>query len=87
MKNVGSSAAECKTEGVFHNAQTAIPIKYILKEIGHPQSATTLSMDNNTTEKFIKKQYYPKEIKISGYEILLVARTTHQKHGKNQLII
>ena len=34
--HVGTSAAECETAAVFHNAQQAIPIQYILTQIGHP---------------------------------------------------
>ena len=54
LKNVVTSAAECETAGVFHNAQTAITIQYILKEIGYLQPAFPLSMDNNTAEKLKK---------------------------------
>ena len=51
-----TSAAEFETAGVFHNAQTAIRIQYILNEIGHPQPATPLAMDNNKIEKFMKNK-------------------------------
>ena len=36
LKHVVTSAAECETAAVFHNAQQAIPIQYILTQIGHP---------------------------------------------------
>ena len=46
LKHVVTSAAECETAAVFHNAQQAIPIQYILTQIGHPQPVTPLMMDN-----------------------------------------
>ena len=36
LKHVVTLAAECETAGVFHNAQTAIPIQHNLNAIGHP---------------------------------------------------
>ena len=50
LKHIVTSSAECKTAGVFHNAKVAIPIQYILNEIGHKQPPTPLIMDNNTTK-------------------------------------
>ena len=63
LKYVVTSAAECETVAVFHNAQQAIPIQYILTQIGHPHPATPLIMDNITTETFIKNSITQKSSK------------------------
>ena len=44
--HVVSSAAETETTALFHNAQTAHPIRYILAQLGHPQPPTPLKTDN-----------------------------------------
>ena len=36
LRHVVSSAAKAKTAGVFHNAQIAILIRYMLEQLGHP---------------------------------------------------
>ena len=83
LKNIVTSAAECETAGVFHNTQIAIPIQYILKQIGHSQSATALSMDNNTTEKFIKTKLPKRNQNRKNNS----SRTDSFFNGKNQLMI
>ena len=47
------SSAEAKTAGVFHNAQRAVPIRYMLQQLGHPQPQIPIKMDNETTNNFI----------------------------------
>ena len=42
LQHVVTSATECETTAVFHNAQQAIPIQYILTQIGHPQTCHTI---------------------------------------------
>ena len=42
IQTVVASAAEAKTYGIFHNAQTALPIRYLLQQMGHPQPPTPL---------------------------------------------
>ena len=64
LKHVVTSAAECETAAVFHNAQRAIPIQYILTRIGHPQPATPLIMDKTITENFIKNKIIQKRSKL-----------------------
>ena len=51
--HVVSSAAEAETAALFHNAQAARPIRYILTELGHPQPPTPLKTDNATANAFI----------------------------------
>lgn len=54
FRHVVCSSAEAETAAVFHNAQTAVPIRRILISLGHPQPATPLKTDNSTTEGFVK---------------------------------
>ena len=35
LRHVVTSSAECETAVVFHNAQTAIHIRYMLQQLGH----------------------------------------------------
>ena len=49
MKPAVASSAEAETAGGFHNAQVAIPIRYMLEQLGHPQRPTLIKTDNATT--------------------------------------
>lgn len=53
LRHVVASSAEAETAGLFHNAQVAIPIRYILTEMGHPQPATPIKTDNVTANAFV----------------------------------
>ena len=63
IQHVVSSAAEAETAGIFHNAQQAIPIRYILKELGHPQPPTPIKTDNTTANAFIHQTMRHKKSK------------------------
>ena len=63
LKHVVSSAAEAETAGVFHNAQKAIPIRYILEQLGHLQPPTPLKTDNSTALGFVKNNIHQKRSK------------------------
>ena len=52
LKHVVSSAAEAETAGIFHNCQLAIPIKNMLKALGHKQHAIPVNSDNSTAVAF-----------------------------------
>ena len=45
---------KAKTAAVFHNVQRAIPIHHMLHHLGYPQPPTPITIDNSTTDKFIK---------------------------------
>ena len=53
LRHVVASSAEAETAGLFHNAQTAIPIRYMLSQLGHKQPPTPLKTDNATALNFI----------------------------------
>jgi hypothetical protein len=44
-----ASAAESKVGALFVNSQEAIPLRYALEELGHPQPPTPVQTDNSTT--------------------------------------
>ncbi len=52
LRHVVNSVAEAETAGVFINANEAIPCRYILEALDHPQPATPLETDNSTTNSF-----------------------------------
>ena len=53
IRNVVASAAEAEMGGLYHNAQTSIPIRYILEALHHPQPPTPIKTDNATAHGFI----------------------------------
>ena len=64
IKNVMASAVEAEVAGLFMNTNKAIPIRYRLIKMGHPQPPTPLKTDNTTaqgvlTEKFRHKSSKP----------------------------
>ena len=63
LKHVVSSAAEAETAGVFHNAQIAIPIRYMLEQLGHPQPPTPIKTDNSTATGFVYNNIHQKKSK------------------------
>ena len=63
IKHVVSSAAEAETSALFHNAQTTIPIRRLLIELGHPQPPTPIKIDNSTTNGFVHNNIHLKKSK------------------------
>ena len=61
------SAAEAETAGLFHNAQQARPIRYILTQLGHPQPPTPIKTDNATANAFIHQTMRHKTIKSQHF--------------------
>jgi hypothetical protein len=63
LRHVVSSAAEAETGGVYHNAQTAIPIRIILEALNHPQPPTPIKTDNTTANGFIHNNIHQRRSK------------------------
>lgn len=63
LKHVVTSAAEAETAGVFCNAQIALPIRYILECLNHPQPLTLLKTDNFAACGFVKNNMHQKRSK------------------------
>ena len=63
LRHVVASSAEAETAGLFHNAQVAIPIRYMLNQLGHQQPATPLKTDNRTATSFVHNNLTQKRSK------------------------
>ena len=63
LRRVVCSAAEAELSGVFHNAQTAVPIRHLLISLGHPQPPAPLVTDNSTAHGFVHKNIIMKRSK------------------------
>ena len=59
LHHVVTSSDECETAAVFHNAQTAIHIRYMLQQLGHSQQPTPIIL---TTENFIKNNITKRDL-------------------------
>jgi hypothetical protein len=55
IKSVMQSAAEAECGGLYKNAKEAVPMRIALEELGHPQSATPIRIDNSTADGKINK--------------------------------
>ena len=62
LQHVVSPAAEAETDGVYHNAQRAIPIQTILNGLDHNQPPTPVNTDNSTTGGFIYDNIHQKKV-------------------------
>ena len=63
LRHVVASAAEAEIAGVFHNAQTSLPIRHILQVLNHPQPPTPLKTDNSTANGFVHNNIHQKRSK------------------------
>ena len=63
LRHVVASAAEAEVAGVFHNAQTSIPIRHFLTVLGHPQPPTPIKTDNSTATGFVHNNIQQKRSK------------------------
>ena len=55
LKHVVASTTEAECGTLFHNTQLAVPIKKILKELGHKQLTTPPITDKSTAAVFYNK--------------------------------
>jgi hypothetical protein len=63
LRNVMASAAESEVGALFLNSQEAIPIRYALKELGHPQPPTPVETDNSTAAGYFNNTIKQKRSK------------------------
>jgi hypothetical protein len=63
LHSVVASAAEAECGGLFHNSQTAIPIRNTHIAIGHPQPPTPIKTDNTTALGIVTSLMNPKRFK------------------------
>jgi hypothetical protein len=55
LKNVVASAAEAEIGALFHNLMKGVVLRTTLEEMGHPQPATPVQVDNSTACGFANK--------------------------------
>ena len=53
LKHVVASAAEAEVGGLFHNGQTAVPLRITLHELGFTQPPTPIKTDNFAAEGIV----------------------------------
>ena len=63
IRRVVSSAADIETNGIFQNAQTCVPIRFILIQLKHPQPPTPLKTDNTTSHGYTHNNILKKKSK------------------------
>ncbi len=63
IRAVMSSAAEAKLGALFINAKTAVSMRRILGEMGHPQTCTPIQNDNSTAHALLTNKTMPKVLK------------------------
>ena len=72
LKRVLASAVEVEIGSTFTNAQEALPIHQMLRDMGHPKPATPMQVDNTTAVRFAHstlKQKRSKSIDMNYYWI------------------
>ncbi len=56
---VMSSAAEAELGALFINAKTAVSMRHMLEELGHPRSPTPMQIDNKTAHDLLTNKIMP----------------------------
>ena len=72
MSNVMGSAAEANIRAAYINGQESVPILALLLELGHPQPAAPIQVNNSTAKGFANntiKQKRSKAIDMRFYSI------------------
>ena len=72
MSNVMGSAAKAEIGAAYINGQEAVPIRALLRKLGHPQPATPIQVDNSTSDGLVNntiKQKRSKAINMRFYWI------------------
>jgi hypothetical protein len=59
LKAVMSSAAEAKLGALYINAQVAIPMHLLFKEMGHKQLPTLVQSNNSTAHGMVTNNIQP----------------------------
>ena len=63
IKAVMSSAAEAELGSLYTNARKGVEERNILEEMGHPQPATPIQVDNSTADGIVNSRVQPKRTK------------------------
>jgi hypothetical protein len=82
LRHVVASAAETEVGGLFHNCQTAIPIRNCLILMNHPQPPTPIKTDNTTAEAFTYNNITIKKAKSWDMRYYWLCDRENQLHFK-----
>jgi hypothetical protein len=63
IRAVMSSAAEAELGALFINAKTAVSMQCTLKEVGHPQTCTSIQTNNLAAHTLLTNKILPKVLK------------------------
>ena len=63
MRNIVASAEEAEYGTIFINAQTSVPIRTTLYEMGWPQGPTAIQVENSTAVGIATKEFRQKKSK------------------------
>jgi hypothetical protein len=63
IRAVMSSPMEAELRALFINAKTAVSVRHMLKELGHPQLPTLMQTDNKTANDLLTKKIMPEALK------------------------
>ena len=77
-----TSAAEAETHGIFHNVQTALPIRFLLTQMGHSQPPTPLKTDNKIADAFVQQEMRHKKSKSWDMRLWWLKDRLIQQHFK-----
>ena len=80
LKHVVASAAEAETSALFHNAQNALPLRYLLSQLGHPQPPTPLKTDNQVANAFVHQAMRLKKSKAWDMRLWWLKDQLVQQH-------
>ena len=78
MSNVMGSADEAEIGAAYINGQEAVPIRTLLLELGHPQPATPIQVDNSTANEFANNTIKQKQSKAIDMHFYCIPDRTSQ---------
>ena len=72
------SAAKADIGAVYTNVQQAVPIRTLLRELGHPQPATPIQVDNSTVDSLANDTIKQKQLKTINMHFYWIRGRTSQ---------
>ena len=80
IKHIMASASEAELAAMFYNSREAIPLRVTLEEMGHPQPATQITVDNQTAHGLTKGTMVPKRSKATDMQFHWLRCRKSQQH-------
>jgi len=79
LRNVMGAASEAEIAAAYVNARMGVELRVMLWEMGHPQPATPLELDNTTAYGILTKQLIPKRSKAIDMRFFWLRDRTNQQ--------